>query len=191
MNTTKSVKQSDRTIALFRECEAILIPTGERVRLPAGSRVRVTQSLGGSFTVMTDRGSVARISGRDADALGVQNPEMPPGPPPAHEDLSTVESLVWEKLKTCFDPEIPVNIVDLGLVYRCQVSALPDGGYRAEVRFTLTAPGCGMGDVLREDIRNQVAAVPGIREVDVEIVWEPPWDQSRISYEAKIELGIV
>ena len=186
------MQKSDQPITLCRDCEAVLIPSGEKLKLLAGARIQVTQSLGGSFTILTDRGSMARISGEDADALGLQ--KSPPAPViscSAPEAPGAVEKLVWEQLRSCFDPEIPVNIVDLGLIYRCQVMPLPQGGgSRVEIRFTLTAPGCGMGQVLREDIKNRVSSVPGVREVDVELVWDPLWNQSRISREAKNELGI-
>lgn len=186
------MSQSDQPVTLVRDCEAVLIPSGEKLKLPAGSQLTVTQSLGGSFTVLTDRGYMARVSGQDADALGIKNP-LPPqlSSPRGPEEPGAIERLVWDQLKTCFDPEIPVNIVELGLVYRCQVTALPEGGNRVEVRFTLTAPGCGMGQVLREDIKERISSVPGVREVCVELIWDPPWDQSRISHEAKIELGIL
>ncbi len=183
---------TDRPVILMRDCDAILIPSGEKIRLSAGAQLRVTQSLGGSFTVLTDRGYMARIAGRDADALGIKSPlARPIGSSAKPEEPGAIEKLVWEQLRTCFDPEIPVNIVELGLVYRCQVIPLSEGGNRVEVRFTLTAPGCGMGQVLLEDIRAKISGVPGVREVDVELIWDPPWDQSRISREAKIELGIL
>ncbi len=184
--------KGDRPVTLARDCEAILIPSGEKVELLAGAQLRVTQSLGGSFTVLTDRGHMARISGQDADALGIKSSLMSQaGASTEATEPSAIEKLVWDQLKTCFDPEIPVNIVELGLVYRCQVIPLPQGGSRVDVRFTLTAPGCGMGQVLREDIKEKISRVPGVHEVDVELIWDPPWDQSRISYEAKIELGIL
>ena len=185
------MQKSDQPITLARDCEAVMIPSGERFRLMAGAKIIITQSLGGSFTILTDRGSMARISGQDADALGVKIPaESSAALSAAAEGSGAVERLVWDQLKSCFDPEIPVNIVDLGLVYRCEVVPLPQGGCKVAVGFTLTAPGCGMGQVLREDIRSRIASVPGVREVDVELVWEPPWDQSRMSREAKIALGM-
>ncbi len=185
------MQKSDQPIALLRDCEAVLIPSGEKLKLVAGARIQVTQSLGGSFTILTDRGSMARISGKDADALGLErSPETPATSVSAPEAPGALEKLVWDQLRSCFDPEIPVNIVDLGLVYRCQVMPLPRGGSRVEIRFTLTAPGCGMGQVLREDIKNRVSSVPGVREVDVELIWDPPWNQSRMSREAKVDLGM-
>ena len=178
-------------ISLARDCEAVLIPSGEAVRLAAGTQVRITQSLGGSFTILTDRGSMARISGKDGDALGLQSASASAvAPAQSGERAGAIEQEVWEQLRSCFDPEIPVNIVELGLIYGCTVTPLEGGGYKVEVRFTLTAPGCGMGQVLREDIKSKMAAVAGVREVAVDLVWEPAWDQSRISHEAKVELGI-
>lgn len=184
--------KSDQPITLKRDCEAVLIPSGEKLNLPKGSQVRVTQSLGGSYTVTTDRGFMVRIADKDADALGVTIVTASrSGTSSGAEDAVAVEKLVWDQLKTCFDPEIPVNIVELGLVYRCRVVPLAEGGSRVEVRFTLTAQGCGMGEILKGDIQSKILRVPGIREVDVELVWDPPWDQSMISDEAKLELGMV
>ncbi|MBI2985679.1 MAG: putative Fe-S cluster assembly protein SufT [Deltaproteobacteria bacterium] len=184
--------KGDVPIKLSRDCDAVMIPSGDKLRLVAGSCVWITQSLGGSFTVMTDRGYMARIRGRDADALGIEERRAEKaGMAPAKGVPEEVEKLVWDQLKTCFDPEIPVNIVDLGLVYHCRVSPLAEGGNRVEVKFTLTAPGCGMGEILKVDIRDKILGVPAVKEVDVELVWDPPWDQSMISGAAKIELGMV
>lgn len=180
---------SEQSITLSRDCEAILVPSGEKLRLRRGSEVWLTQSLGGSYTVMTNRGDMARIAGENADALGLESKVKKPSI--AAEQAEDVEKLVWDQLKTCFDPEIPVNIVDLGLIYHCRVVPLPEGGSRAEVQFTLTAQGCGMGEVLKKDIEGRILSVPGVKEVKVELVWDPPWDQSKMSTEAKIELGIL
>lgn len=179
---------SDQAIKLSRDCEAILVPSGERLRLQAGSQVWLTQSLGGSYTVMTDRGDMARIAGENADALGLESKAGRASA--AVEQADDIEKLVWDQLKTCFDPEIPVNIVDLGLIYRCSVVSLPEGGSRAEIQFTLTAQGCGMGEVLKKDIQGRILSVPGIKEVKVDLVWDPPWDQSKMSKEAKLQLGM-
>jgi len=180
---------ADKPIALTRACTAIMIPSGERIELAAGDRVWLTQALGGAYTVMTERGYTVRIEGRDADALGMtQREARAPG-----DDASgsaPVEDLVWSRLRSCFDPEIPVNIVDLGLIYRCEVSRRPDGGHKVSVRFTLTAQGCGMGRFLKEDIEKKLLTLPGVREVDVELVWDPPWNQSMISHSAKQQLGM-
>jgi probable FeS assembly SUF system protein SufT len=154
--------------------------------LPAGASVRIMQSLGGTYTVITDRGNMVRISGRDADAMG-----MEPEASPAEADSDKpIEELVWDQLKTIYDPEIPVNIVDLGLVYECRVGPLSSGGYSVDVQMTLTAPGCGMGDVLRADALNKIAHVPGVKHVNVEVVIDPPWDQSMMSEAAKLQLGM-
>lgn len=184
--------KSDTPITLRRDCSAVMIPSGDILKLVAGSRVWVTQSLGGSFTVMTDRGYMARVEGKDADALGMEDAASPQTATSiTRGGVEEVESLVWDQLKTCFDPEIPVNIVDLGLIYHCRAISLPSGGKKVEVKFTLTAPGCGMGEILKVDIRNKLVGVPGVEQVEVDLVWEPPWDQSRISGAAKQQLGMV
>ena len=184
--------KGDTPITLSRDCEAVLIPSGEKLRLVACSQVWVTQSLGGSFTVMTGRGDMARVEGRDADALGLRGAASPQSGALVSElGPAEVEKLVWDQLKTCFDPEIPVNIVDLGLIYHCRVTPLVEGGNKVEIQFTLTARGCGMGEVLKVDIRNKILGVPGVKEVDVELVWDPPWNQTMISGAAKQQLGMV
>lgn len=181
----------EKPIALARECQAVMIPSGETVTLPAGSQVWLTQALGGSFTAMTDHGHMVRIDGADAEMLGLADEGKFDAADRAGGTGGSVEERVWNQLRTCFDPEIPVNIVDLGLIYDCRAEALDDGGgHRVKVRFTLTAQGCGMGQFLKEDIRKKLLAVPGVREVDIDLVWDPPWNQSRISPEAKQRLGI-
>ena len=178
----------DKPIALKRDCEAIMIPSGEKVKLTAGSNVWVTQALGGGFTVMTDHGYMARIDAGDAQALSIAGErasaiaEAPAG--------DSIEERVWNQLRCCFDPEIPVNIVELGLIYDCSVTMLSGGGHKATVRFTLTAQGCGMGQFLKQDIQKKLLAIPGVREADVDLVWDPPWNQSMISAKAKQQLGI-
>jgi probable FeS assembly SUF system protein SufT len=173
---------------LKRSCEATLIPSGEKVQLSQGDCVLVTQALGGSFTVQTEAGYLARIAASDADALGLEVSRAKDEPAEAGPfDLQKVT----ENLKTVFDPEIPVNVVDLGLIYVCEAHQLADGGHRVEIKMSMTAPGCGMGDVLKEDARAKVQAVPGVKEVDIEIVWEPPWDQSRMSEAARLQLGML
>ena len=175
----------DGQIGLARDCVATQIPSGAKITLPAGTRVTVTQSLGGQFTVTTDQGGLFRIAGEDAEALG----ERATGPAQPMTSGPFEEERVWEQLRTVFDPEIPVNLVDLGLIYRCEALPLPDGGHRIEIDMSMTAPGCGMGDVLKDDVRRKVQGVPGVREVQVEVVWEPPWDASRMSDAAKLQLG--
>ncbi len=177
-----------KQIELKRNCEATLIPSGEKVQLSQGDRVVVTQALGGSFTVQTDVGYLARIAASDADALGLEVPQA--NDQPVDAGPFDVQRVI-EKLKTVFDPEIPVNVVDLGLIYGCEAHPLADGGHRVEIKMSMTAPGCGMGDVLKEDARARVQAVPGVAEVDVEIVWDPPWDQSRMSEAARLQLGML
>jgi probable FeS assembly SUF system protein SufT len=175
--------QGTRSAALARDCPATRIPSGEPAVLPAGTRVEITQSLGDHFTVVTDQG-LFRIAGQDADALGQRQ-----AAPAAAGEGPFEEERVWEQLRTVFDPEIPVNLVDLGLIYACRALPLPQGGHRVEIEMSMTAPGCGMGDVLKDDVRRKVQGVPGVREVSVEVLWDPPWDPSRMSDAAKLQLG--
>jgi probable FeS assembly SUF system protein SufT len=177
---------TEKPLTLKRDCAAIMIPSGEEISLPSGSTVWLTQTVGSGYSVMTDHGYSVRIDGRDGDALGLAKIAADT---PA-DSQGTVEEKVWNQLRCCFDPEIPVNIVELGLVYDCRIDALPGGGHKAVVHFTLTAQGCGMGHFIKEDIRKKLLAVPEIREADVELVWDPPWNQSRISVSAKQQLGI-
>jgi probable FeS assembly SUF system protein SufT len=169
-----------------REIEATEIPSGIKITIPEGTKLAITQSLGGSYTVLTPYGYMARVDGKDADAIGEERQDAL-----AEASGKTPEELAWETLKTCYDPEIPVNIVDLGLVYKCEVKPRAEGGNKAEVRFTLTAPGCGMGDVLKEDIRGKLLAVPGISDADVEVMFDPPWNMSMMSDAAKLQLGMM
>ena len=171
-----------------REVEATAIPYGDKITLPAGSPVIITQSLGGSYTVVTMQGYMVRLDGKDADAIGK---EAQAGPTAEEAAKKPLQELAWDQLKTCYDPEIPVNIVELGLVHSCDVSELPEGGSRVAVRFTLTAPGCGMGDILRQDIERKMQALPGVKEADVQLQLDPPWDQSRMSEAAKLQLGLI
>ncbi len=182
---------TEKGITLRRDCTAIMIPSGEKVTLKVGSSVWLTQSLGGSYTVMTDRGYMARVDGYDGDALGLTQPlEASPESLPGATNVENIEKGLWDRLRSCFDPEIPVNIVDLGLIYDCKVTALAGGGYKASVSFTLTAKGCGMGQFLKADIEHKLMTFPGVREVDVKLVWEPPWNHNRISGPAKQQLGM-
>ncbi|HUJ42544.1 MAG TPA: putative Fe-S cluster assembly protein SufT [Opitutaceae bacterium] len=173
---------------LSRDVSATQIPSGDRIVLPAGTKVHITQTLGGSYTVMIDFG-LARIDSRDADALGEtaadEIKQATPGPGGAPDP-----ELVWDQLKKVYDPEIPVNIVDLGLVYSMDVEKL-DAGYRVNVSMTLTAPGCGMGPAIAEDARSKILLVPGVTSADVRLVWDPAWNQSMISEEGKMRLGLV
>ncbi|MEO8670990.1 MAG: putative Fe-S cluster assembly protein SufT [Tahibacter sp.] len=179
---------SSEPIKLERDCEAVMVPQGQVVTLPAGQIGYITQALGGSFTVYVD-GNLFRIAGADADAIGKE----PPTPLQLDEGASDadVEKLLWQQLRTCFDPEIPVNIVDLGLVYECAVQRRDDGERQVNVKMTLTAPGCGMGDILVEDVRTKLEAVPTIVEADVELTFDPPWNHSMMSDVAKLETGML
>jgi len=169
---------------LKRDCVAIEIPSGRPRPLSSGTRVKVMQNLGDSYTLMTDLGQMLRIDATDADALGVTSSQ--PAEPPVSEFS---ENLVWDQLKTIYDPEIPVNVVDLGLVYSCDVTRVEDR-YRIGVKMTLTAPGCGMADVLRADVEGKLAKLPQVKEVFVEVVFDPPWQPSRMSEAAKLQLGL-
>ncbi|MDY7226790.1 putative Fe-S cluster assembly protein SufT [Hyalangium rubrum] len=178
-------------VVLERECEATLIPSGDRVMVPAGTDLRVMQTLGGNVTVQAiSNGQLLRIAAKDAAVLGEEYVEQPKTPAAeASADAPFEEERVWEQLRTVYDPEIPVNIVELGLVYQCQATPLPEGGHKVDIQMTVTAPGCGMGPVLQEDVRQKVLSVPGVKEAHVELVWEPAWDQSRMSEVARLELG--
>lgn len=174
--------------SLSRDCHAILVPGGDEVNLPAGSIGYITQSLGGSFTVYLD-GNLFRIAGPDADALGKEIPE-PPRLPDGATDLD-VEDLVWQQMRTCYDPEIPVNIVDLGLVYECVLSRDDEQNRLVTVKMTLTAPGCGMGEILVSDVREKIEAIPTIAEADVDLVFDPPWNSTMMTEAARLETGMM
>ena len=175
-------------IELKRDCKATLIPSGQELLLSQAELVVVTQALGGSFTVRTDMGQLARIDARDADALGLVGEQA--NEEPVETGPFELQRVI-ETLKTVFDPEIPVNVVDLGLIYVCEAHPLADGGQRVEIKMSMTAPGCGMGDVLKGDARTKVLALAGVTEVDIEIVWDPPWDASRMSEAAQLQLGML
>jgi len=179
--------RNSEPVRLERDCPAILVPQGDEVTLPAGSVGYITQALGGSFTVFVE-GNLFRIAGVDADAIGKE----PPQPLELEEgaDDAAVERLVWSQLRTCFDPEIPINIVDLGLVYEANVIHREDGQRLVEVRMTLTAPGCGMGEILVDDVRSKLEMIPTVSEADVELVFDPPWTQSMMSEAARLETGM-
>ncbi len=179
--------ETGKPIQLKRDVEAIEIPAGFKVILPAGSEVVVQQMLGGNFTVMTGWGHLLRIAGKDAEALGAEGATAQSQVKPATFD----EKLVWDELKTVFDPEIPVNVVDLGLIYSCKSTQLPSGKYRVEVKMTITAPGCGMGDILRSEVHSKIAALPQVSDVDVQMVFDPPWDPGKMSESAKLQLGMM
>jgi probable FeS assembly SUF system protein SufT len=172
-------------LKLSRDTEVIEIPAGTRSILPAGSPVSIMQSLGGSYTISGGQyGAMYRIDARDADSLGLPTPEAPA----AAEQKAFSEQLVWDELKTVFDPEIPVNVVDLGLIYECAIADV-DGGHKLDVKMSMTAPGCGMGNVLKADVENKLKRIPDVKEVNIEIVFEPPWGPGRMSEAAKLQLG--
>jgi probable FeS assembly SUF system protein SufT len=176
-------------ITLSRDCVAIEIPSGIPQKLPAGSTVRITQNLGSSFTITSDRGYMYRIDGKDADAMGLTSvPTAEPAADAQAEPFS--EKMVWGQLKTIFDPEIPVNIADLGLIYECAIAPLDAGGNKIDIKMSMTAPGCGMGNVLKADVENKLGKLPDVKEVHVEIVFDPPWNISRMSEAAKLQLGL-
>jgi len=174
---------------LSRDCEAIQIPSGQKTTIPIGTQGVITQSLGGSYTIATYQG-LARIAEKDLDALGLEKPKAQAVEKPASTTNGQVaEEDVWNQLRQCYDPEIPVNIVDLGLVYEMQLRALPGGNNRVDVKMTLTAPGCGMGSVIAGDAQQKLLMLDGIEEATVEIVWDPPWHQQRITPEGRRILG--
>jgi len=180
-----------RERTLSREVTATQIPSGDKIPLAAGTKVMIHQTLGGSFTVQTDFG-LYRIAEADADALGEKSENGEASPQAALADGSPDPEAIWGQLRRVYDPEIPVNIVDLGLVYSMDVEALPDTtGYRVNVAMTLTAPGCGMGPAIAEDAKSKVLLVPGVTAADVRITWEPAWNQSMISEEGKMKLGLI
>lgn len=180
--------RSSEPVKFERDCEAVMVPQGDEVTLPAGSVGYITQALGGSFTVFVE-GNLFRIAGVDADALGKEPPEPIELPDNATDE--DIERLAWQQMRTCFDPEIPVNIVELGLVYSCQISHEDDGSRRIAVTMTLTAPGCGMGDILVQDVTDKLEMIPTVTEADVELVFDPPWNQSMMSEAARLETGMM
>ena len=174
-------------VTLSRDCPAVLIPAGESVTLPQGTTGFLTQALGGSFTIYIE-GNLFRIAGRDGDALGkppLLGPELP-------EDATEaeIEGACWQQMRTCYDPEIPINIVELGLVYECKVETAESGGRVVKIKMTLTAPGCGMGEVIANEVCDKLLALPHVGEATVDIVFDPPWDRSRMSEAAMLSLGL-
>ena len=180
--------RSSEPVQFERDCPAVLVPQGESVTLPAGSYGYITQALGGSYTVFVE-GNLFRIAGQDADAIGKE--AAAPLSLPADASDEEVEALVWNQLRTCFDPEIPFNIVDLGLVYEANLRHRQDGQREVDVKMTLTAPGCGMGEILVDDVRSKLEMIPTIAEADVELVFDPPWGRHMMSDAAKLETGML
>ncbi len=177
-----------RELTLQRDCDAIQIPSGNPIILPAGTTVIITQSLGGTYTIATQAG-LARIDEKDLDALGIDPDAIAA---PRKEPVGgSLEDAVWNQLKTVFDPEIPVNVVDLGLIYDCMVNRDDAGQTTVNVKMTLTAPGCGMGPTIAADARQKVLILEGVDEAAVDLVWDPPWNQSMISEAGKMKLGLV
>jgi len=179
---------SSQPCTFERDCAVVMIPSGDELTLPAGTVGYITQSLGGSFTVFVD-GNLFRIAGIDADAIG-KEPVLPPSLPDDASD-DDVEKLVWSQMKTVYDPEIPVNIVDLGLVYSCELSKNEQGERLVSVTMTLTAPGCGMGEIIVEDVRSKIRIIPTIHKVDVELTFEPLWNYQMMTEAAKLETGML
>ncbi len=175
---------------LTRDCEAIQIPSGQKTTIPAGTQGVITQSLGGSYTIATYQG-LTRVAENDLDALGLEKPQPQQTQKSAPTDGEVSEEDVWNQLRQCYDPEIPVNIVDLGLVYDCRLSKKEDGGTRVEVKMTLTAPGCGMGPAIAHDAQSKILSIDGIDEADVQLVWDPPWNQNMISEAGRMKLGMI
>jgi probable FeS assembly SUF system protein SufT len=174
-------------ITLSRSCEVTEIPSGIPRTIPAGAPVRIMQKLGGSYTVTSESGCMYRIDAKDADALGVSATLTEQAPAPPQGELS--EKMVWDQLRTVYDPEIPVNIADLGLIYSCVIGPHEAGGKLIDVKMSMTAPGCGMGNVLKADVERKLSQLPDVTEVRVEIVFEPQWHPGRMSDAAKLQLG--
>lgn len=183
------MKFENSLVTISRDIVGVQIPDGNKVNLPEGTPVTLHQELGGSYTVGTELGYLVRISGQDADALGkevqtlvVENKGTDP---------VSLEKAIWEVLKTCYDPEIPINIVELGLVYKCQVTPVSEGVNDVQITMTLTAPGCGMGPVLQGDVETKVKSLPGVNKANVEVVFDPAWDREMMSEAAKLQLGLM
>jgi len=177
------------SIELHRDCDAVQIPIGSMVTLAKGTPVDITQTLGGTYTVRAGSG-LFRIAARDADALGLATAEANQPPAGSRASAEVTEQEIWDTLRTCYDPEIPVNIVDLGLVYDLKVEKLPSGKSSVAVKMTLTAPGCGMGGVIASDAQQKILYLDDVEEAAVEIVWDPPWHQSMITAQGRKILGL-
>ncbi len=176
---------------LSRDCEVILIPSGQKFTIPTGTQGVITQALGGSHTIATSYG-LSRIAEKDLDALGLDKPRPEAKEKAAAKTNGAVsEDDVWNQLRQCFDPEIPVNIVDLGLVYDCRLIKKNEGGTKVEVKMTLTAPGCGMGPAIAHDAQSKILSIDGVDEADVQLVWAPPWNQNMISEAGRMKLGMI
>jgi len=173
---------------ISRGVQAVLVPAGTPVDLHPGQAGYITQALGGSFTLYIE-GNLFRLAGVDADAIGKEVMLPPELPPNATED--DVRELAWQQMRSCYDPEIPINIVELGLIYECAVRANDDGSRHVDVKMTLTAPGCGMGEVLVQDVKQKVELIPTVRDAQVELVFDPPWNQTMMSEAARLQTGML
>ena len=173
-------------IELRRDCEAIAVPSGQRQTLPAGTQVRIVQTRGGAFTVSNDIHAIFRIDGQDADALGLAPPKNTAPPPQG----PLTEEMVTKALKTVYDPELPVNVVDLGLIYSCDIKTNDQGGKSISVRMAMTSPGCGMSNVLKSDVETKLCRLPDVAEANVDVVFDPPWTPARMSEAARLQLGM-
>ena len=180
---------SNESVTLTRDVDASVVPVGTKVTLNKGETAHITQSLGGAYTVVVN-GNMFRIDGQNADALGKQVEQKAATASHKPRTLEEVEKESWVQMKTCYDPEIPVNIVDLGLVYDLAIDKLPTGSSRVNVKMTLTAPGCGMGGVIAGDAQQKILTIDGVEEANVEVVWDPPWHQSMISEQGRRVLGL-
>jgi len=181
-------RHEQEPVTFARDVEAVMVPAGVPVTLREGKTGFITQALGGSFTVYVE-GNLFRVPGKDADALGKEVVLAPELPPDATDD--DVKELVWEQMRQCYDPEIPINIVELGLVYSCEITREADDQRVATIKMTLTAPGCGMGEVLVQDVKDKVEVVPTIKHADVELVFDPPWNQTMMSEAARLQTGMM
>jgi len=180
--------QTSQPCQFERDCNVVMIPSGDEVILPVSTVGYITQSLGGSFTVFVD-GNLFRVAGVDADAIG-KEPVLPPSLP-ENATIDDIEKLIWSQIKTCYDPEIPVNVVELGLIYSCELETDDQGRHHVNVAMTLTAPGCGMGDILVEDVRSKILLIPTIDSAQVELTFDPPWNHQMMSDVAKLETGMM
>ncbi len=178
----------NEAIVVNREVNAVIVPEGTVVPLKPGLAGFITQALGGSFTIYVE-GNLFRIAGEDADAIGMESIRPPELPPDA--TVEDVRQLAWQQMRNCYDPEIPINIVELGLVYDCEVTPNADGTRSIAIRMTLTAPGCGMGEILVQDVREKVEVIPTVAKVDVELVFDPPWNQTMMSEAARLQTGMM
>jgi len=188
--TEQKAMYENTEFTLSRDCEAIQIPSGQKTTIPAATQGVITQSLGGSYTIATYQG-LTRIAEKDLDALGLEKPQTQEAQKIARTNGEVSEEDVWNQLRQCYDPEIPVNIVDLGLVYDCRLIKKEDGGTRVEVKMTLTAPGCGMGPAIAHDAQSKILSVDGVDEADGQLVWDPPWNQNMISEAGRMKLGMI